>query len=247
MAIYEIRKAALCDRDRSVTLTLPTFFFPKKRNKDDKMYVVHSRDFYANTLFTVLQMIWSSRSIIMSSPFFTAIYKAAFLFHFHILTGLCFSSAGSLLHVFVFVLSLGNCGFLEWGEPACKCHFVNTIMRQWHAEFLVKQLSSAKQNMKRKPHFYLNCQKRRRLTSQSTREQVSQCSGSQNTQFKRQLHLLVKGKKSARMPRVSSSRSSTFWNWELLHGYWVIWWATSLIRSSEITNMLSLLLVIYDY
>ena len=28
------------------------------------------------------------------------------------------------------------------------------------------------------------------------------------------------------------------WNWELLHGYWVIGRATSLIHSSEITNMI---------
>lgn len=153
MAIYEIRKAALCDCDRAVTLTLPTFFFPKKKDKNYKMYVVHGRDFYSN-VFLTLQIIWSSQSTIMSSLSLQQFIKQRFFYIFHILTGLCFSSAGSLLHVFVFVLSLGNCGFLEWGVPACKCQFVNTIMRQWRTEFLVKQLSSANQSMKCKPYFY---------------------------------------------------------------------------------------------
>ena len=177
---------------------------------------LHDRDFYSNVFLNALLTNNFTNYLVLSKhnnvfPFSTAIYKAAFLLHFHILTGLCFSSAGFLLHVFVFVLSLGNCGFLEWGVPACKCQFVNTIMRQWRTEFLVKQLSSVNQSMKRKPYFYLNCKKRGWLTSQSTRGQITQCNGSKHTHSKRQLHLLVQGKKSASMPRVNFSSYSVTW------------------------------------
>lgn len=40
--------------------------------------------------------------------------------------------------------------------------------------------------------------------------------------------------------KLGSNGHQPFWTWELLHGYWVVWRATSLLHSTEIKSFLSI-------